>query len=175
MFFFLMIRRPPRSTLFPYTTLFRSDGGEEVVLGPGGPREDRVHHAPFGDRDTAPEPAVGVYRVRQPAPCHLAHVREQRVGERPGRGDGDRGRHVLDAVVGDAELLVHRVFERGRPGGLDAPALVDVDVDYHAAGLHRLDRGVVHEGWGAGPDNEDRPYQEIGADDGVPYPEARGG
>src|SRR5260370_10530036 len=27
-FFFLMIRRPPRSTLFPYTTLFRSpDGG----------------------------------------------------------------------------------------------------------------------------------------------------
>src|SRR6478752_8572248 len=26
-FFFLMIRRPPRSTLFPYTTLFRSAGG----------------------------------------------------------------------------------------------------------------------------------------------------
>src|SRR2546425_11289412 len=25
-FFFLMIRRPPRSTLFPYTTLFRSTG-----------------------------------------------------------------------------------------------------------------------------------------------------
>src|SRR6201989_3692484 len=41
-FFFLMIRRPPRSTLFPYTTLFRSgpaerrlDGGEflERVIG----------------------------------------------------------------------------------------------------------------------------------------------
>src|SRR5215203_453426 len=29
-FFFLMIRRPPRSTLFPYTTLFRSPG-ERVV------------------------------------------------------------------------------------------------------------------------------------------------
>src|SRR3712207_7543167 len=26
-----MIRRPPRSTLFPYTTLFRSRGDEEVV------------------------------------------------------------------------------------------------------------------------------------------------
>src|SRR5438309_6783561 len=25
-FFFLLIRRPPRSTLFPYTTLFRSSG-----------------------------------------------------------------------------------------------------------------------------------------------------
>src|SRR5258708_35340698 len=28
-FFFLMIRRPPRSTLFPYTTLFRSHTSEE--------------------------------------------------------------------------------------------------------------------------------------------------
>src|SRR5687767_15734405 len=28
-FFFLMIRRPPRSTLFPYTTLFRSAAGGE--------------------------------------------------------------------------------------------------------------------------------------------------
>src|SRR2546427_40631 len=27
-FFFLMIRRPPRSTLFPYTTLFRSQNGD---------------------------------------------------------------------------------------------------------------------------------------------------
>src|SRR5256885_12107937 len=27
-FFFLMIRRPPRSTLFPYTTLFRSCGDD---------------------------------------------------------------------------------------------------------------------------------------------------
>src|SRR5256885_9017114 len=30
-FFFLMIRRPPRSTLFPYTTLFRSDGSGSFV------------------------------------------------------------------------------------------------------------------------------------------------
>src|SRR3712207_7364250 len=28
-----MIRRPPRSTLFPYTTLFRSRGGRLVVEG----------------------------------------------------------------------------------------------------------------------------------------------
>src|SRR3712207_7316222 len=31
-FFFLMIRRPPRSTLFPYTTLFRS--ADRAVLRP---------------------------------------------------------------------------------------------------------------------------------------------
>src|SRR3712207_8381032 len=36
--FFLMIRRPPRSTLFPYTTLFRSRRGrtEAALLGGGG-------------------------------------------------------------------------------------------------------------------------------------------
>src|SRR5256885_7426416 len=37
MFFFLMIRRPPRSTLFPYTTLFRSQihFGAVDVMTPG--------------------------------------------------------------------------------------------------------------------------------------------
>src|SRR3712207_9534369 len=30
-FFFLMIRRPPRSTLFPYTTLFRSHGQQRLA------------------------------------------------------------------------------------------------------------------------------------------------
>src|SRR2546427_8851183 len=28
-----MIRRPPRSTLFPYTTLFRSDGSDPALVG----------------------------------------------------------------------------------------------------------------------------------------------
>src|SRR5471030_3436926 len=32
LFFFLMIRRPPRSTLFPYTTLFRSGSGFLVQI-----------------------------------------------------------------------------------------------------------------------------------------------
>src|SRR3712207_8478127 len=32
MFFFLMIRRPPRSTLFPYTTLFRSSRMPQGVM-----------------------------------------------------------------------------------------------------------------------------------------------
>src|SRR2546425_4894353 len=46
-FFFLMIRRPPRSTLFPYTTLFRSLPGPIYagLLGRGGelPRVARRH------------------------------------------------------------------------------------------------------------------------------------
>src|SRR5258707_7393123 len=32
-FFFLMIRRPPRSTLFPYTTLFRSERLARLMAG----------------------------------------------------------------------------------------------------------------------------------------------
>src|SRR5947209_10212993 len=34
LFFFLMIRRPPSSTLFPYTTLFRSDPGVRLSRRP---------------------------------------------------------------------------------------------------------------------------------------------
>src|SRR2546430_7259378 len=33
--FFLMIRRPPRSTLFPYTTLFRSARLHAAIVGAG--------------------------------------------------------------------------------------------------------------------------------------------
>src|SRR2546430_4805930 len=44
-FFFLMIRRPPRSTLFPYTTLFRSllrtAMGYATVAGPPSRRNGR--------------------------------------------------------------------------------------------------------------------------------------
>src|SRR6266850_5830967 len=41
-FFFLMIRRPPRSTLFPYTTLFRSGPGAGRSGNPAGtPRHRR--------------------------------------------------------------------------------------------------------------------------------------
>src|SRR3712207_6854660 len=55
-----MIRRPPRSTLFPYTTLFRSDrdpgvvdGGAQVRgqrrAGHKGAHEEQVHQGPRGD------------------------------------------------------------------------------------------------------------------------------
>src|SRR3712207_9475357 len=42
-FFFLMIRRPPRSTLFPYTTLFRSAIQHPLSRHPTLPGH---HHAP---------------------------------------------------------------------------------------------------------------------------------
>src|SRR2546429_10009124 len=42
-FFFLMIRRPPRSTLFPYTTLFRSLAGDQPRGEVPDPEESRAH------------------------------------------------------------------------------------------------------------------------------------
>src|SRR2546430_3885751 len=44
-FFFLMIRRPPRSTLFPYTTLFRSRSGGQALE-----TQRRPRFADFGAR-----------------------------------------------------------------------------------------------------------------------------
>src|SRR3712207_7970923 len=59
MFFFLMIRRPPRSTLFPYTTLFRSLG---VVLH----RERGEARQGVGVRGVCPE------RLKQVPLCLVA-------------------------------------------------------------------------------------------------------
>src|SRR3989449_2548445 len=55
-FFFLMIRRPPRSTLFPYTTLFRSHSSRGGGLVPGTSRR-------LGERSPAPQ-ALGELCVR---------------------------------------------------------------------------------------------------------------
>src|SRR5436190_13401457 len=59
-----MIRRPPRSTLFPYTTLFRSDAVDAGV----GPEVDQHDLAPQAvDRERpiarSVEPALGVGEV----------------------------------------------------------------------------------------------------------------
>src|SRR3712207_8543405 len=57
LFFFLMIRRPPRSTLFPYTTLFRS--AEPVVADPRDDVEVHVHHHLVRLRAVVLEDVVG--------------------------------------------------------------------------------------------------------------------
>src|SRR5437763_8710414 len=48
--FFLMIRRPPRSTLFPYTTLFRSIVREVAALGHAQRRRHLAAAPPLLDR-----------------------------------------------------------------------------------------------------------------------------
>src|SRR3712207_7271030 len=66
-----MIRRPPRSTLFPYTTLFRSEGARMRMLHPSqgaAPRPVQVPmlisaHGPKG-RAVAQELGQGLFTVR---------------------------------------------------------------------------------------------------------------
>src|SRR3712207_7089549 len=64
-----MIRRPPRSTLFPYTTLFRSEP-RPVRLSHGAEQgnDARVRERTVGPEDASPclqgRPRFGSYRVR---------------------------------------------------------------------------------------------------------------
>src|SRR5688572_32861579 len=60
--FFLMLRRPPRSTLFPYTTLFRSGDGSRVVRPGGCLGEQRFRDAADGRsrRDPVRRCAAGI-------------------------------------------------------------------------------------------------------------------
>src|SRR5258707_5942878 len=70
-FFFLMIRRPPRSTLFPYTTLFRSctligrqKGGIEIL-------PVRVDDVLRGELDPRSEEHTSELQSRQYLVCRL--------------------------------------------------------------------------------------------------------
>src|SRR3712207_8508061 len=76
-----MIRRPPRSTLFPYTTLFRSQGqGHETTFAQivaeelGLPVENiAVEH---GDTDTAPY-GLGTYASRSRSEEHTSELQSR--------------------------------------------------------------------------------------------------
>src|SRR5258707_12189376 len=73
-FFFLMIRRPPRSTLFPYTTLFRSP------LRPTGARRPR--HTSLTQGEAMPK----AIRIQQQGGPEVLKWEEVQVGE-PGPGE----------------------------------------------------------------------------------------
>src|SRR3712207_8430756 len=66
LFFFLMIRRPPRSTLFPYTTLFRSLHAPLRGAERGSPRRVRGRCR----RGAAVQPAF----VREASLLHRGHA-----------------------------------------------------------------------------------------------------
>src|SRR3712207_7157155 len=68
-----MIRRPPRSTLFPYTTLFRSEAGRLDLVGPG---ELRV----LEPAETAEAQGVALFGARRPDHVDL-HRSEEHTSE----------------------------------------------------------------------------------------------
>src|SRR3712207_7963524 len=80
-FFFLMIRRPPRSTLFPYTTLFRSRMIGDATEGTGATR-GRPQGEGGAGVDRGERHAFGV-SLQQPGRLHLQHeVRSDRKSTR---------------------------------------------------------------------------------------------
>src|SRR3712207_9213413 len=102
--FFLMIRRPPRSTLFPYTTLFRSAVQEEERL--AGVVLDRVQLQLRGGEGLVPVAVEGHARTSRPvvhqavdveAGDHLAGERAEQV--RSGAGARGGGVEATAAVV----------------------------------------------------------------------------
>src|SRR2546421_2127245 len=140
-----MIRRPPRSTLFPYTTLFRSrDGGE-----PDDGRRPRARgEAPargLRARRRVPVPGGPQPRRRPPDPLDRLGRTVPRDAEGEARGDDGRGRaqasHVEDGRedhdrLGDAHEQGAR-DHRGalalrcgsRPGARRRPPAIDRALD----------------------------------------------
>src|SRR3712207_8160437 len=57
-FFFLMIRRPPRSTLFPYTTLFRSSNSTSSGPGAVSPSVSSAAPSPARPRTAGKRPCA---------------------------------------------------------------------------------------------------------------------
>src|SRR5436309_13248314 len=93
-----MIRRPPRSTLFPYTTLFRSRQLDQDPLGPL-PRDGGFRHAELVDAVADRLEPLADRVVAEPADHALAHdeleaarglvlVAPLEVPELGGRGQG---------------------------------------------------------------------------------------
>src|SRR2546422_10566842 len=109
-----MIRRPPRSTLFPYTTLFRSRGPDRVV--------GALLPVSRSRRARALSHLVRCREGEPPERPRVAHLR----GERRGRGGGgvlqrDEGkdesehRHLLRGGKGYACLPADNLRPRPRP------------------------------------------------------------
>src|SRR5947209_18574895 len=82
-FFFLMIRRPPRSTLFPYTTLFRSpiDTARETNSGCPGSGRNRPRRAeiPPGSVSGRSEEHTSELQSRQYLVCRLLLEKKKKI------------------------------------------------------------------------------------------------
>src|SRR2546429_9989862 len=70
-FFFLMIRRPPRSTLFPYTTLFRSQLKAQALALAAGIQQVAQQLALVGDDQSRSEEHTSELQSRLHLVCRL--------------------------------------------------------------------------------------------------------
>src|SRR3712207_9370173 len=75
-----MIRRPPRSTLFPYTTLFRSRYEEWGVVNPTRTGRDRLYSEADLDRLMRAQRLIDDLGVNIPGAAAVLQLREQIIG-----------------------------------------------------------------------------------------------
>src|SRR5260370_9649494 len=81
LFFFLMIRRPPRSTLFPYTTLFRSPANSVALQRRAKPRLCLISHRRCSRNFCRLAASCGLLARRGDHHHHLAASRQKRSEE----------------------------------------------------------------------------------------------
>src|SRR5947209_12549593 len=88
-----MIRRPPRSTLFPYTTLFRST--PRCRRPP--PPHRRTRRRARGSRTPRSEEHTSELQSRQYLVCRLLLEKKKTTGGRASDGDGEKGDSDIDS------------------------------------------------------------------------------
>src|SRR5258707_4895768 len=100
-----MIRRPPRSTLFPYTTLFRSPPRRVLSKIKGVPRRSASHRQ-RNFSDSRSEEHTSELQSRQYLVCRLLLEKKKKLGllGRPAEYQLDHGR----GVVGNVRRQDHR-------------------------------------------------------------------
>src|SRR2546425_13336948 len=86
-----MIRRPPRSTLFPYTTLFRSNQSERLARALGRRWRRPVVDLLVRTRDTVPQTAL----TPEARLANVAGGFEKREAKRGKRNEGPTGKSAF--------------------------------------------------------------------------------
>src|ERR1035438_8091433 len=113
-----MIRRPPRSTLFPYTTLFRSGAGGlpiEQVKGGALPGVPGVQEAGLDSFHGADEDDVGGIDLTADRHGQLALTGERRDGKQDPEEDGTAHAPIIASIGGGLlTFLLHRRSEERR-------------------------------------------------------------
>src|SRR3989475_10960630 len=116
-FFFLMIRRPPRSTLFPYTTLFRSLPASAPT--PRRPRASRSAARPGAGAPRPPSAGRPLRRRRRMTRCRPARTRCRGRWSPP---RPERGARTGPAPARRGPGARHRWARFAQPAGLRRPA-----------------------------------------------------
>src|SRR5687767_12537284 len=150
-----MIRRPPRSTLFPYTTLFRSELGGDALAGADGavhvavPHRRRLRAGPVDGPDRSPQ-------------------RRSELGPHPGREVGAvaaRSEEHTSELQSLAYLVCRLLLEKkkdGQVGPAEAPGQFGPPVRRHPA-QHLRERVLLEQG----AELPDAGVQRRGGGDGV--------